>query len=92
MVICLFGLSSMLIDMRVYTECTPGIPGYEKIPEPGLSLDLILEPNLEILPLYSWFIFHIIFRFSQMNHNCKGRVGTYCNQVPVCLLGSRQYQ
>ena len=60
MVICLFGLSSMLIDMRVDTECTPSIPGYEKIPEPGLPLDLILEPNLEILPLYSWFIFHTI--------------------------------
>ena len=58
MVICLFGLSSMLIDMRVDTECTPSIPGYEKIPEPGLPLDLILEPNLEILPLYLWFLFH----------------------------------
>ena len=60
MIICLFGLSSMLIDMRVDTECTPSIPGYEKIPEPGLPFDLILEPNLEILPLYSWFIFHTI--------------------------------
>ena len=58
MVVGYLRLSSMLVDVTVDTERTPGIPSDEEVPEPGLPLQLVLKPDLEILPLYFRFLFH----------------------------------
>jgi hypothetical protein len=50
----------MLIYMRIDTERAPRITGNKEVSEPGLSAELILDPDFEILPLYFRFVFHII--------------------------------
>lgn len=59
MVVGYLRLTCVLVDVRVHTESTPGITSDEEVPEPGLPVNLVLEPDLEIPPLYFRFVFHI---------------------------------
>jgi hypothetical protein len=61
MIVGYLWLTCVLVNVRVDTEPTPGIPGDEEVPEPGLPLELVFNPDFKILPLYFWFLFHIIF-------------------------------
>ena len=55
------GLTGVLVDVGVDAESTPGITSDEEVPEPGLPFNLVLEPDLEILPLYFRFLFHSVY-------------------------------
>jgi hypothetical protein len=61
MIVSYLWLTSMLVDVRVDTEPSPSITCDEEVPEPGLPLQLVFNPDFKILPLYFWFLFHIIF-------------------------------
>lgn len=61
MIISHFWFSGMLVNVRIYTQSTPGIASDEEIPEPGFPLKLILNPDLEVLPFYFWFVFHSVY-------------------------------
>ena len=68
MIVGYLGLTGVLVDVGVDTESTPCITSDEEVPEPGLPVNLVLEPDLEILPLYFRFLFH--------NQNFCGPSGT----------------
>ena len=61
MVVGYLRLTGVLVDVTVDTERTPGIAGDEEVPEPSLPVDLVLEPDLKILPLYFRFLFHSVY-------------------------------
>ena len=58
MVVGYLRLTCVLVDVGVHTKSTPGITSDEEVPEPGLPLHLVLEPDPEVSPLYSRFLFH----------------------------------
>ena len=58
MIIGYLRLTGVLVDVRFNMKCTPGITRDEEVPEPGLPLHLVFEPDPKVSPLYSWFVFH----------------------------------
>jgi hypothetical protein len=48
----------MLVDMGVHTERTPSISCDKEVLEPHLTLELVGNPHLKVLPFYP--VFHNI--------------------------------
>ena len=81
-VVGLLRFTGVLVDVRVDTERTPGITRDEEVPEPGLPLELVFNPDPKVPELYFRFLFHNLppVRDSNSRLPALGNANHYTNK------------